>query len=103
VRSSKAFSVHILGHGQSELAQLFATALADKFPANAFTPGVTGAPALAECDVRLDCELVSETPGGTHGIFVGLVRHIECRDIQPLIYANRTFWQARSLEASPAP
>lgn len=98
VRATGAFSVHILGCEQVDLAQRFAFDQSEKFPGNVFEPGMTGAPALPECSVRLDCELVSETPGGTHGIFVGLVKYVACEDINPLIYANRAFCGAQMLE-----
>lgn len=98
VRESRVFSVHILGCGHVDLAMRFASDNTEKFPGNAFEAGTTGAPALEDCDVRLDCELVSETPGGTHGIFVGLVRGVVCEDIQPLIYANRVFCGTQTLE-----
>lgn len=98
VRESRVFSVHILGSGHVELAQRFASDNSVKFLEGAFAAGATGAPALPECDVRLDCELVSETPGGTHGVFIGLVRNVLCQDIAPLIYANRAFCGAAALE-----
>ncbi len=99
IRASHSFSVHILGCDDVDLAQRFAFDQSEKFPGNVFVPGRTGAPALPECAVRLDCELVSETPGGTHGIFVGLVQSVVCEDINPLIYANRAFHGAQRLDA----
>lgn len=98
LRQSGVYNVHILGRAQVELAQRFAADNGEKFPGSVFEPGTTGAPALPGCTVRLDCELVSETPGGTHGIFLGLVRHVVCADLEPLIYANRTFLATKALE-----
>lgn len=99
VRGFRRFAVHILGREHVELAQRFASDQGEKFPGNTFESGVTGAPALSECGVRLDCELLSETPGGTHGIFVGLVHNVVCEDMNPLIYANRAFCSTQRLDA----
>jgi flavin reductase (DIM6/NTAB) family NADH-FMN oxidoreductase RutF len=98
IRESRLFNVHILECGQVELAQTFASDRPDKFDGLCFEPGATGAPLLTDCNVRLECELVTETAGGTHGIFVGLVRHIEAADIEPLLYANRNFCSVQTLD-----
>jgi len=103
IRDSRIFNVHILGCGQVDLAQKFASGQAEKFPGNCFEAGETGAPVLGEGDVRLECKLVSETAGGTHGIFVGLVRNVATRDSEPLIYANRNFCGVQTLEVVTKP
>lgn len=76
----------------------FATDKSDKFPHDELQLGATGAPALAGCDIRLDCEVETQTAGGSsHRVFIGRVVNIEVTDIEPLIYANRVFCDPRPL------
>lgn len=98
VHESQSFSVHILGQHHVELAKRFASDHSDKFP-NGFVPGLTGAPALLECDIRLDCTVHSEVSAGTHNVVIGQVEHIAVTDIAPLVFANRTFCQPLELDA----
>lgn len=98
VRHSGVYSVHILSREHVDLAKRFSFDKSEKFPGGEFVPGATGAPALLECDIRLDCEVISETTGGTHGVFMGRVHNIVVNDIDPLVYSNRAFCEARSLD-----
>lgn len=98
VHASGVLSIHILSRNHVDLAMRFATDKSNKFPQDGLQYGATGAPALPECDIRLDCEVEAETAGGSsHRVFICRVANIAVTDIDPLIYANRTFCDPRPL------
>ncbi len=99
VHHAGSFTVHILCRDHVELAQRFATDHSEKFAGLPFHLGANGCPAIDECTVRLECEVASETPGGTHTVFIGSVMSAAVEEIKPLIYANRKFMEPAELDA----
>ncbi|KLO31357.1 flavin reductase [Mycolicibacter heraklionensis] len=84
------FGVNLLGHGQDELAMLFARRDADRFAGtpwhyDAGLPRIDGSAGWAACD------LYDTMPGGDHLLLVGLVTRTQHAQLPPLIYAHRTF------------
>ena len=86
-QASGVFVVNILGADQEELSRLFASREPDKFQRVGYSPGLDGAPVLADTLATLECRLRHAYEGGDHTIFVGEVEHTNVRaDAQPLLY-----------------
>ncbi len=84
------FGINLLGHGQDELATLFARRGADRFTGtpwhyDAGLPRIDGAAGWAGCD------LYNVVEGGDHLLLFGLVTRAQHAQLPPLIYAHRTF------------
>ncbi len=84
------FGVNLLGHGQDELAMLFARRGADRFAGtpwhyDAGLPRIDGAAGWAACDLH------NAVDGGDHLLLLGLVTRAQHSQLPPLVYAHRTF------------
>ena len=55
----------------------------------------TGVPILRSGATTLECEVQTITEAGTHGIVLGLVKHAQVREIDPLIYHAGDFQMLR--------
>ena len=74
--ASRAFAVHIIGKSQKALATAFfksASVQGDQLNGFAFSPGVTGAPVLADVPAWLECRVIAEIDRGDHTAFVAEV------------------------------
>jgi flavin reductase (DIM6/NTAB) family NADH-FMN oxidoreductase RutF len=96
IRSTKAFSVNVLGVGQEDVAACFAgrTGLKgeQRFDLGEWATLQTGAPVMADALGNLDCELIQEHEHGSHSVFIGLVRAIRSMDSSdPLMYCRGDF------------
>ncbi len=103
IRSTKAFSVNLLGTGHEDIADRFAgrTGLKgeERFAGGHWVTQETGAPIMADALANLDCELLQEQEPGTHSVFVGLVRAISCENsLDPLIFCRGGFSALRHRE-----
>lgn len=63
----------------------------DKFACAEWRELATGAPALANALVALDCSLAGHQRQGSHQVFFGKVAQVALRDGAPLIYAQRAY------------
>ncbi|MFY9767733.1 MAG: flavin reductase family protein [Mycobacterium sp.] len=84
------FGVNLLGHGQDDLAMLFARRGADRFAGmpwhyDAGLPRIDGAPGWVACD------LYNTVEGGDHLLLLGMVTRAHHAQLPPLVYAHRTF------------
>lgn len=84
------FGVNLLGHGQDDLAMLFARRDTDRFAGtswhyDAALPRIDGAAGWVACDLHDAVE------GGDHLLLFGLVTRAQHAQLPPLIYAHRTF------------
>lgn len=84
--SATAFAINVLGEEQEALSARFASSHPNRFEGVEWAPGVTGAPVLAGVLAVLECEMWQRVEAGDHTLCLGLVRRVECRDGQPLIY-----------------
>ena len=95
IRENGAFCVNVLGDGQSAISDTFAgrapTPGGDKFACAEWRALATGAPALDDPLVALDCRLVEHLRQGSHYVFIGEVADIALGDGAPLIYAKRAY------------
>lgn len=90
ILTSGRFGVNLLGHGQEELAMLFARRGADRFAGTAWHYD-TGLPRIDGTAGWAACDLYDTVPGGDHLLLVGLVTRTQHAQLPPLIYAHRTF------------
>lgn len=70
------FSIHVLDQDDAHYVPRFAQRGVDKFEDLRTHVGSTGAPALPDAAVRLDCRLWARYEGGDHIILVGRVDQI---------------------------
>ena len=90
VLATGRFGVNVLGHGQDDIAQLFAQRSVDRFAAvdwhyHRGLPRLSGAPGW------LVCELAQAVEGGDHVLLLGAVREAEARTAPPLVYGHRAY------------
>ena len=78
------FAIHILHSGQEDISRLFATKDADKFAQLEWSESVSGAPLLADYDVRFECTTEHLYEGGDHIIVVGRVHAMDNKNREPL-------------------
>lgn len=88
---SEYFTVNVLSAAQASLARQFAKPSVDKFVGVKWTPGLGGAPVIAECVATLHCRAVDRYYGGDHVIFLGTVEDYSYRRQEPLLFALGSF------------
>jgi flavin reductase (DIM6/NTAB) family NADH-FMN oxidoreductase RutF len=100
---AKVFCVNVLSSNDMELAQRFSLPefRGRRFEHCAWTPLVTGAPALPSALASFDCEITHVMPVHSHTIFVGAVRDLKLwqSDVDALLYLDGQY-QARSFSAA---
>ncbi|MSU91151.1 flavin reductase [Rhodobacteraceae bacterium 2CG4] len=79
------FAIHVLTEEQRWLAERFARSGGD-FAGIETTPGLGGAPLIAGCAARLECQHAAQHEGGDHLILVGEVRRFAQGSGAPLIF-----------------
>lgn len=86
-KESGRFGVNILAEGQTDLSDFFALAGTDRSQGH-YVTGETGVPLLEGVLARMECEIVSLSPGGDHTIVLGEVKGAEVLqpDKGPLLY-----------------
>jgi flavin reductase (DIM6/NTAB) family NADH-FMN oxidoreductase RutF len=82
------FIVNVLGASQQALANKFAKSSEDKFADVKWTPGLGGAPILAENVANFQCRAVNRYYGGDHVIFLGAVEAYLYNREEPLLFAR---------------
>lgn len=94
VDANRVLCVNILERGHEELSRLFGgkTPVAERFAGARWSTLETGAPALEDALVSLDCRIKTVSDGGTHDILICEVVSIrENEGGQALIYFNRRY------------
>lgn len=81
------YTIHVLGEDQIDLCRRF-TLRDPIFEGLDWDEGAGGAPRIAGCLARFECERVAGHDGGDHLIIVGRVIHAEYRDGAPLLFAG---------------
>lgn len=84
-------AVNVLSSRQETIARVFATSEADKFIGVPWTPGVLGAPIIADSLAHLEGHVVSVNSFGDHDVVVVGVEHVLSRDGLPLVYFRGGF------------
>lgn len=97
---TEAFTVHILGEDQGDLAMRFASRGDNKYDGLDFELDSAGTPLLSGCASRLQCKTVHRYEGGDHMIFVGKVTSFDQCDKAPLIFHQGKFKQVEAHAAA---
>ncbi|AMA59364.1 flavin reductase family protein [Bradyrhizobium sp. CCGE-LA001] len=90
-QNASHFTVNVLGASQQALANKFAKSSDDKFTGVDWTPGLGGAPVLADSVANFQCRSVNRYYGGDHVIFLGAVEAYTYSAKEPLLFARGTF------------
>ncbi len=95
LRDNGRFCVNLLGADQSLISDTFAGRIpapgGDKFGCADWRDLTTGAPALTDALVALDCRLTGQLRQGTHQVIFGEVAEVALGGGAPLIYARRAY------------
>ncbi|MFL1380807.1 flavin reductase family protein [Nocardiopsis protaetiae] len=102
IRTAERFGVNLLGHGQDDLALLFARRGSDRFGATAWHID-RGLPRLDGAAGWLRCDLHRTVEGGDHLLLFGLVTGVGRAELPPLVYAHRTFGTHSRYAERPRP
>jgi len=90
ILSEGRFLMHVLAHGQQDLALHFSSKSRDKFKSIEWGVGMLGLPEIAGSVVTVGCELHQAIEAGDHKIVIGRVVEIERqREKNPIVYARR--------------
>ena len=81
-----AFCVNILGEHQEAVCRAFAVSGGDKFDGVEWTPGITGAPVIADSLAAVECTLGAIYEGGDHELVTGHVVTMEIGGGSPLLF-----------------
>jgi flavin reductase (DIM6/NTAB) family NADH-FMN oxidoreductase RutF len=90
-QNASHFVVNVLGASQQVLASKFARSSEDKFRGVNWTPGLGGAPLLADCVAAFQCRSANRYYGGDHVIFLGAVEAYAYDQREPLLFAGGKF------------
>jgi flavin reductase (DIM6/NTAB) family NADH-FMN oxidoreductase RutF len=85
------FAINVLGSHQAALALQFARHSEDKFAGVDWTPGLGGAPLLADTVAQFQCRTADRYYGGDHVIFLGAVESYAYDQREPLMCSRGTF------------
>lgn len=74
IRDYASFVLHVLDKGQKDFLSRFkGPSPAGKLSGLKWTPGITGAPVLADCPASLECRVIHFLAPGNHTLFIGEV------------------------------
>jgi flavin reductase (DIM6/NTAB) family NADH-FMN oxidoreductase RutF len=103
-QNASHFAVNVLGASQQALATKFAKSSENKFAGIEWTPGLGGAPLLANSVASFQCRAASRYYGGDHVIFLGAVEAYTYNRQEPLLFAHGgygRFLTADDVSATP--
>jgi flavin reductase (DIM6/NTAB) family NADH-FMN oxidoreductase RutF len=102
ITTAGRFGVNLLGHGQDDLATLFATRGADRFADTEWHLDQE-LPRLRDAAGWVACRLDRVVEAGDHLLLFGLVTGLSRTELPPLIYAHRTFGTHSHFAQRPRP
>lgn len=95
LKANRRFCVNTLDMRHRALSLAFANSkqsIEERFADQKWITMQTGAPALDDAAIILDCEVETITESGSHSVFFGLIRAVRTGgSTEPLIYFNRDF------------
>lgn len=86
LKASTRFVVNVLAAHQEAISRRFAADHPDRFDGIGYTESKHGVPVLDGTLATIECEKQSETPGGDHTVFIGIVTGGTVSDRRPLLY-----------------
>ena len=101
--ASGHFAINVLGVGQSDLSQRFATPNENKYGGLVYEEGLGGSPVLDGVLASFECETQSTIDGGDHVLFVGRVHKVSYHDGEPLIFNAGRYCTALPLQVGSTP
>lgn len=102
IRRAGRFGINLLGHGQGDIAMLFARRGVDRFSDTPWHYD-RGLPHLDGAAGWIVCDLAQNVTGGDHQLLFGLVTAASATQLPPLIYAHRTFGTHSRFTERPRP
>ena len=87
-QNASHFAVNVLGASQQAMATKFAKSSEDKFAGVDWTPGLGGAPLLADSVANFQCRSAGRYYGGDHIIFLGAVEAYAYNRTEPLLFVR---------------
>lgn len=101
IRASRRFMIHVLAHGQQDLAYAFSRKGPLKFDGVAWERGLLDLPQISGSAVTIACRTSKITAGGDHSIVIGEIVGLET-DMQrdPIVYAQRKMISLEGARAS---
>jgi flavin reductase (DIM6/NTAB) family NADH-FMN oxidoreductase RutF len=102
ILGARRFGVNLLGHGQADLAKLFAQRGTDRFASIQWHRDHS-LPRLDGAAGWIVCELYNVVEGGDHQLLLGHVTGSSRAELPPLVYAHRTFGTHSRYEERPRP
>jgi flavin reductase (DIM6/NTAB) family NADH-FMN oxidoreductase RutF len=87
-QNASHFAVNVLGASQQALASKFAKSSEEKFADVKWSPGLGGAPLLADSVANFQCRAANRYYGGDHVIFLGAVEAYAYNRSEPLLFAH---------------
>src|SRR6202165_3834946 len=103
-QNASHFAVNVLGASQQALATKFPKPPETKFAGIEWTPGLGGAPLLADSVANFQCRAANRYYGGDHVIFLGAVEAYTYNRREPLLFARGgygRFLTADGVSATP--
>jgi flavin reductase (DIM6/NTAB) family NADH-FMN oxidoreductase RutF len=94
-RKGTRFAINVLGEEHRELSSRFARSGQDRFGGIAWSPGMTGAPILADMLATFECEVSQMVEAGDHVVVIGEALHATWREGRPLLYFNSGYQELR--------
>ncbi len=95
LKANGAMCVNVLGDRHDAVSMIFANAgstLEERFGICDWQSLATGAPAMSDAAIALDCEIVEVAEVATHSVFFGELRALRMAEsASPLLYYNRGF------------
>lgn len=91
IHAHQAFAVNFLARAQLDLAQRFASPIADKFAGVTIKTGWKELPLIEGTLASAECEVQKTMDVGDHFIFVGLVRRGSAVPGDPLMFFRREY------------
>jgi flavin reductase (DIM6/NTAB) family NADH-FMN oxidoreductase RutF len=86
LRASGHFGLHFLSCEQTDISQICASKLDNKFENIRYRPGLNGSPLIEGVVAAAECSLANVCPGGDHTIIIGAVDSIHVFGGEPLLY-----------------
>jgi flavin reductase (DIM6/NTAB) family NADH-FMN oxidoreductase RutF len=86
MKAAQRFVLNVLAADQEALSRRFAADRPDRFDGIGYTENKHGIAVLDGVLATIECEKLSEAPGGDHTVFFGLVTGGTATDRRPLLY-----------------
>lgn len=91
---TRRFAINVLGAGQQDIAERFASQVIDRFQSIEWDSGDKGLPLIGGAVATLECHTHAMHDGGDHLIIVGEVTGLAANGGQPLVFLRGQYTAA---------